>query len=866
MGGDDLGDDLVRFESLRERARGLAARAGRAPARHRARAGAPRRPGGDRQRSRPTRPGSPPSWPRSRPSAAELGARGRASWARPRRRWPSDRAARFERRLGRRARPAPSAAGRPRCGASSPRCAAGVERGERRAPTGSPDRLDALDEQGAPASTPRPSACGASWPRPRRPRRRSAAQLDGSADGRRAEAEAAGSPRPTSAVASRRRRAPPLDGPGRGPRPRPRRGPGPGRGRAPGRRSTACSARCSTWSRSTPAGRPRSRPPPARRSPPWSSTASTPPAGRSPPSPTATLTGAVARPRRRRPATGPAAADRRAACAATSAPRAPASTRLLDAPASARRSWSTTAGRAAVDVALGAPRRRGRHPRRRPLRPRPAGGSAPPAPAPPARPSTRPSAAGRRGRRRGRGGRAERCRPRAAAARARPARPRREAGARLDEQRRPARRRRRRPPAHRRRPPRRWPPRPSRCRDHADRARRAGRPRREPRPPSSRPSCPALEAEEAGPRRAGPGHGRGPRHASTSGPRAVGRPAHATSRSAPPASRSAASSCAGRLRRGRGAAVPRTPASAPRPRPAASSSSARRSPPTGLAAFVADRARARSRPTRRRPARAPPPAVRGGPRPSPPSSTACASERADGRAATLAELASGSQRAELDEAEIKLRIETAVEALRRDLDIEPDTAMAPPSAPSCPRASPPAARVRELERELRLMGPINPLALEEFEALQERHEFLEAQLEDVKSTRRDLAKVIRAVDAEIVNVFAAAFADVGAELHRSCSRRCSPAARAGSGSPTPTTCSTPASRSRPSRRARTCKQAVAALRRRALAHRAGVPVRRVPRPGPSPFYVMDEVEAALDDVNLHRFLDLVARVPRARRS
>ncbi len=34
------------------------------------------------------------------------------------------------------------------------------------------------------------------------------------------------------------------------------------------------------------------------------------------------------------------------------------------------------------------------------------------------------------------------------------------------------------------------------------------------------------------------------------------------------------------------------------------------------------------------------------------------------------------------------------------------------------------------------------------------------------------------------------------------------------------------------------------------------------RSRPSPFYVMDEVEAALDDVNLHRFLDLVARVPR----
>ena len=62
------------------------------------------------------------------------------------------------------------------------------------------------------------------------------------------------------------------------------------------------------------------------------------------------------------------------------------------------------------------------------------------------------------------------------------------------------------------------------------------------------------------------------------------------------------------------------------------------------------------------------------------------------------------------------------------------------------------------------MGPINPLALEEFEALQERHEFLEAQLEDVRNSRRELAKVIRAVDDEIVDMFAAAYADVDGEL------------------------------------------------------------------------------------------------------
>jgi len=110
-----------------------------------------------------------------------------------------------------------------------------------------------------------------------------------------------------------------------------------------------------------------------------------------------------------------------------------------------------------------------------------------------------------------------------------------------------------------------------------------------------------------------------------------------------------------------------------------------------------------------------------------------------------------------------MRIEAAVEALRRDLDCEPDVAIAS-ECPELAEGATAAGRARELERDLRLMGPINPLALEEFDALQERHTFLEQQLEDVKESRRELAKVIRAIDGEIVSVFAAAFADVAANF------------------------------------------------------------------------------------------------------
>ncbi len=82
----------------------------------------------------------------------------------------------------------------------------------------------------------------------------------------------------------------------------------------------------------------------------------------------------------------------------------------------------------------------------------------------------------------------------------------------------------------------------------------------------------------------------------------------------------------------------------------------------------------------------------------------------------LSEIREREQRLEIDDAETRLRIETAVESMRRDLDCEPETAMKSECPPLADGATP-AARIRELERDLRIMGPINPLALEEFEAL-----------------------------------------------------------------------------------------------------------------------------------------------------
>jgi chromosome segregation protein len=220
----------------------------------------------------------------------------------------------------------------------------------------------------------------------------------------------------------------------------------------------------------------------------------------------------------------------------------------------------------------------------------------------------------------------------------------------------------------------------------------------------------------------------------------------------------------------------------------------------------------------------------------------------------LAELRERVQRLEVEEAELRLRIETTVEGIRRDFDCEPEVAI-DAAAPDVGEGVTLAARARELDRELRLMGPVNPLALSEYEALLERHEFLQAQLEDVKNTRRELTRVIHAVDAEIVSVFEAAFRDVSANFEALFSTLFpGGAGRVVLTDPSNMLDTGIEIEARPSgktvRRLSLLSGGERSLT--ALAY-----LFAVFRARPSPFYLMDEVEAALDDVNLHRFLDLL---------
>jgi chromosome segregation protein len=176
-------------------------------------------------------------------------------------------------------------------------------------------------------------------------------------------------------------------------------------------------------------------------------------------------------------------------------------------------------------------------------------------------------------------------------------------------------------------------------------------------------------------------------------------------------------------------------------------------------------------------------------------------------------------------------------------------------APVCPEGTTLAARGKEIERELRLMGAINPLALEEYEAQKERYTLLESQLEDVKAARRDLAQIIRQVNEEIATLFASAYEDT--EQHFAA--LIATLFPGGSGRLRLTDAEDPLNtgieiEARPSGK-NVRRLSLLSGGERSLTALAFLFA--VFRARPTPFYILDEVEAALDDVNLCRFVDLI---------
>ncbi len=161
-------------------------------------------------------------------------------------------------------------------------------------------------------------------------------------------------------------------------------------------------------------------------------------------------------------------------------------------------------------------------------------------------------------------------------------------------------------------------------------------------------------------------------------------------------------------------------------------------------------------------------------------------------------------------------------------------------------------RAADAQRQLDRLGKVNPLALEEFEALTERHTFLATQLDDLRKTRRDLLTVVKEVDDRVQEVFASAYADTAREFEHLFSRLFP----GGQGNlvltePDDMLATGIEIEARPPGK-KVKRLSLLSGGERSLT--AIAYLFAIFKARPSPFYVLDEVEAALDDTNLQRLL------------
>jgi chromosome segregation protein len=160
-----------------------------------------------------------------------------------------------------------------------------------------------------------------------------------------------------------------------------------------------------------------------------------------------------------------------------------------------------------------------------------------------------------------------------------------------------------------------------------------------------------------------------------------------------------------------------------------------------------------------------------------------------------------------------------------------------------------------VQRRLALLGRVNLLAGGEFEALQERHDFLHRELDDVRRARRDLLEVIQRIETEITTTFESAYRDVAAEFERLIAELFPGGeGRLVATEPGDLLATGIEIEARPGRK-RVKRISLLSGGERALTALAFLFA--IFKARPSPFYLMDEVEPALDDVNLHRFITLV---------
>ncbi len=241
----------------------------------------------------------------------------------------------------------------------------------------------------------------------------------------------------------------------------------------------------------------------------------------------------------------------------------------------------------------------------------------------------------------------------------------------------------------------------------------------------------------------------------------------------------------------------------------------------------------------------------------------------------LEQLTDSVHRDEVARTEQRLRIEQVEARAMEEFGTDADTLVAeygpeqlvppPPLAPEevepePPRQPVPFVRVEQekrlklAERNLALLGKVNPLALEEFSAMEERHQFLTEQLEDLKKTKRDLLEIVREVDERVEQVFTEAYQDVAREFVEVFARLFP----GGEGKlvltdPSDMLATGVDIEARPPGK-KVKRLSLLSGGERSLTAVAFLVALFKARP--SPFYVLDEVEAALDDTNLGRLLDI----------
>jgi chromosome segregation protein len=203
--------------------------------------------------------------------------------------------------------------------------------------------------------------------------------------------------------------------------------------------------------------------------------------------------------------------------------------------------------------------------------------------------------------------------------------------------------------------------------------------------------------------------------------------------------------------------------------------------------------------------------------------------------------------------DIERRIRDAERLIREGHQADPEQLVAALSDDDSVEAL--EKRSELVQRRLALLGRVNLLATGEFEVLQERHDFMARELDDVKHARRDLLEVIAQVDREITETFTTAYQDVALQFER----LIKDLFPGGDGRLVLTDPAEPLTsgieiEASPGRK-RVKRISLLSGGERSLTAMAYLFAIFTARP--SPFYLMDEVEPALDDVNLHRFLRLV---------